>query len=82
MSCDKSLNQGCAVETGGDRFEGTFRGRMEWDLETNGMRIEEEGGVGRLCDDFDLVAWEDGSAFTEAGSPGGEAKVKSREQDM
>lgn len=55
---------------------------MEWDLETNGMGIEEEGGVGRLCDDFDLVAWEDGSAFTEAGSPGGEAKVKSREQDM
>lgn len=33
------------------------------------MGVEEEGGVGWLGDDFDLVAWEDGSAFTEAGSP-------------
>lgn len=29
MSCDKSLNQGCAVEIGGDRFERAFRGRIE-----------------------------------------------------
>lgn len=46
------------------------------------MGIEEEEGVGWLCDDFDLVAWKDGSAFTEASNPGGEAKVKSKEQDM
>lgn len=26
VSCGKCLNRGCAVELGGDRFEGAFRG--------------------------------------------------------
>lgn len=44
------------------------------------MGIEEKADC--LCDGFGLVAWVDRGVFTEAGSSGGEAKVKSKEQDI